>query len=135
MNDQVKTLRIIHVAMGAGTTVFCIIIGIISDSVLGIPKINSSSILWFTIPIIAFFLSNFLFKSKMKKVKKEKDWDRKLMAYQNASLIRWAILEGAALIIPLLNPEFLMLSILIIIYLIFLHPTENRINIVLQVFG
>lgn len=135
MEEKIKTLRIIHLAMSVGTAIFCIVIGSFSDEILKFPEVNSSSIIWLSIPIIAFFLSNFLFKKNLKQAEEQKDFDGKLMAYQNASITRWAVLEAGAIIIPLLKPQFLVLSILIIIYLIFLHPTENRIKMDLQIFG
>jgi hypothetical protein len=52
----------------------------------------------------------------------------KLPVYQTASIIRWAILEGVAFIILILKPDFLIFGILVIIYLIFLRPTEEKIT-------
>lgn len=42
--------------------------------------------------------------------------------------MRWAILEGAAFLILFLKPDFVLFGLLIIIYLIFLRPTEERVN-------
>ncbi|PBJ06831.1 hypothetical protein BSF42_40060 [Flavobacterium sp. ACN6] len=36
--------------------------------------------------------------------------------------------KGAAFLILLLKPDFILFGILVIIYLIFLRPTEERIN-------
>ncbi len=54
--------------------------------------------------------------------------------YQTASLIRWVIIEGAAFFILFSNPDFVILGILLIGYLIYLRPTEANIKRYLQHF-
>jgi hypothetical protein len=52
--------------------------------------------------------------------------EEKIPYYQTASIIRLAILEGAAFLILFLKPDFLLFGILIILYIIFLRPTEQQ---------
>jgi len=73
-------------------------------------------------------LSNFLFKSQLKNIDSKLSFDDKFPTYQTASLSRWAVLEGAAFIILFYNKDYLIFGILIIIYLILLMPTEDRIK-------
>lgn len=94
---------------------------------LKIETTDSSDLIYFAIPILAFFLSNFLFKSQLKQVDPKLKPEENLPIYQTASIIRWAILEASALLILFLKQDLLLLGILIIVYLVFLRPTEDRI--------
>lgn len=129
MNEKIKTLQLIHLALCAGLLVAYFVIGDISVEKLKIiPIIDSSSIFFAIIPFLAIILAHFLFKSQLKQVDPKLKLEDKLPVYQTASIIRWAILEGAAFIILILKPDFLIFGILLIIYLIFLRPTEEKIN-------
>jgi len=129
MNEKIKTLQIIHLALCAGLIAAYFIIGEISvEKLKTIPSINSSSLLFAIIPFLAIILAHFLFKSQLKQVDPKLKLEDKLPFYQTASIIRWAILEGAAFIILILKPDFLIFGILLIIYLIFLRPTEEKIT-------
>ena len=128
MNEKIKTLQIIHFALCAGLIVAYFVIGEISvEKLKKIPTIDSSSIVFAIIPLLAFILSSLLFKSQLKQVDPKLKLEDKLPFYQTASIIRWAILEVASFILLILKPDFLIFGILIIIYLIFLRPTEEKI--------
>ena len=128
MNEKIKTLQIIHFALCAGLIVAYFVIGEISvEKLKKIPTIDSSSIVFAIIPLLAFILSSFIFKSQLKQVDPKLKLEDKLPFYQTASIMRWAILEVAAFILLILKPDFLIFGILIIIYLIFLRPTEEKI--------
>ena len=127
MNEKIKVLQIIHLAICAGTVIAYLFIAQLSIENLKIETTDSSDLIYFAIPISAFLLSNFLFKSQLKQADpKLKPLDN-LPIYQTASIIRWAILEASALLILFLKQDLLLLGILIIIYLVFLRPTEDRI--------
>ena len=128
MKEKIKTLQTIHLAICAGTIMAYYFLGNVTTSILQIPKIDSDSIPFICIPIAAFLLSNFLFKLQLKPIEPNIKLEEKLPIYQTASLIRWAILEGAAIIIIVLKPTFILFGIFIILYLISLRPTEGRIN-------
>lgn len=132
MNEKIKTLQIIHLAICAGIIVAYFMIGNLSMESLTIKSIDSSEIVYVVIPILAFVLSNFLFKSQLKQANPKLELEDNLPIYQTASIIRWAILEGSAFLILFLCPDFLIFGILIIVYLAFLRPTEERINSDLQ---
>jgi hypothetical protein len=127
MNAKIKVLQIIHLSICAGTVVAYLFVGELSVKSLNIQSIDSSEILYFAIPILALFLSNFLFKSQLKQVDPNLKPEGNLTIYQTASIIRWTVLEGAALVILFLKQELLVLGILIIIYLVSLRPTEDKI--------
>lgn len=127
MNEKIKVLQIIHLAICAGTVIAYLFIGQLSIESLKIEFIDSSDLIYFAIPILAFFVSNFLFQSQLKQVDVKLKPEENLPIYQTASIIRWAILEASALIILFLKQDLLILGILIIVYLVFLRPTEDRV--------
>jgi hypothetical protein len=129
MTEKIKTLQIIHLAICAGTILVYFFVGELSiEKLKNIPSIDSTSAVYVFIPVFAFVLSTFLFKSQLKQIDPKLKLEAKFPIYQAASIMRWAVLEGAAFIILFLKPEFVLFGILIIIYLIFLRPTEERIN-------
>lgn len=132
MTQKIKTLQTIHLAICAGIIVAYFMIGNLSMETLKIKSIDSSEIMFVAIPILAFFLSNFLFKSQLKQANSKLKSEENLPIYQAASIIRWAILEGAAFLILFVSPDFQLFGILIIAYLVFLRPTEDRVNNDLQ---
>ena len=127
MNEKIKVLQIIHLGICAGTIVAYLFVGDFSVEILNVPSIDSSDLIYFAIPILALFLSNFLFKSQLKQVNPKLKPEDNLPIYQTASIIRWSVLESAALLILFLKPELLVLGILMIIYLVSLRPTEDKI--------
>lgn len=135
MTQKIKTLQIIHLAICAGIVVVYFMLGNLSIESLTITSIDSSEIVYVLIPILAFILSNFLFKSQLKQANLKLNLEENLPIYQTASIIRWAILEGAAFVILFVSPKFQLLGILLIVYLAFLRPTEERINNDLQNIG
>ncbi|WP_035652024.1 hypothetical protein [Flavobacterium sp. ASV13] len=128
MSDRIKTLQILHLAICAGTIVAYYILGDLSIEKLQIPVIDSSSAIYILIPVLAFVLSSFLFKYQLKQINPKLKLEEKFPIYQTASILRWAVLEGAAFLILILNPDFILFGILILIYLIFLRPTAERID-------
>ncbi|GAA4757165.1 MULTISPECIES: MFS transporter [Flavobacterium] len=129
MSEKLKTLRIIHFAICAGTILAYIVIGNISiDNLKNVPNIDSSSIVYIIIPVAAILVGNFLFKSQLKKIENNQKLEDNFALYQTASLIRWAILEGMAFFILFSKPDFVIFGILLIVYLVSLMPTEERIK-------
>ena len=128
MTEKIKALQIIHLAICAGTIIAYYIIGDLSLEKLNIPAIDSNSVLYLAIPILAFVLSSILFKAQLKQIDPKLKLEDKLPVYQTASIMRWAVLEGAAFLILLIKPEFILFGILLIAYLLYLRPTEERIT-------
>lgn len=128
MTEKIKTLQIIHLAICAGTILAYYFVGEISIEKLKVPELSTVEILYTLIPILAYVISTFLFKSQIKQIDPKLKLEDKLPLYQVASIMRWAILEAAAFLVLFLSPDFIIFGILIIIYLIFLRPTEERIK-------
>ena len=128
MNEKIKTLQIIHLAICAGTIIAYYIIGDLSLETLHVPVIDTASIIYLAIPILAIVLSSILFKTQLKQIDPKLKLEDKMPIYQAASIMRWAVLEGAAFLILILKPDFILFGILILVYLIFLRPTTERID-------
>lgn len=127
MNEKIKSLQIIHLAITAGATAAYFFVGKITMDSLKIQSVDSSDYIYFAIPILAFLLSNFLFKSQLKQANPKLKPEDNLGVYQTASIIRWGILEGAAFLILFMKEDLLILGLVIIAYLLFLRPTESKI--------
>ncbi|QOD62052.1 MFS transporter [Polaribacter haliotis] len=136
MKEKLKVIKIIHLALCLGVLLGYFIIGDLkSFDFLKIPSINSSSVIYLLIPLIAYVLSNYLYKKKLQNISSKKNLEDNMVEYQSASIIRWAILEYAAFAILILNKIFLIFGILIILYLSLLHPTEDKIKNDIDNFG
>lgn len=127
MTQKIKTLQIIHLAICAGMILAYIFAGQFTFEQLKGQDIDSDDLVYLAIPFAAFFLSNFMFKSQLKQVDSRASLEQKLPIYQAASIIRWAILEGAAFLILFIKPDLLIFGILLILYLVYLRPTEEKI--------
>ena len=129
MAQQLKVFKIIHLALIAGLILSYYFLGDLGNlTELTFPTVNSENYIYLFIPIAAFIISNLLFKHFISKIDNNLSVQQKLVSYQTASIIRWAILEGAAFLILLIYPEFLLFGILLIVYLALLIPTEARIK-------
>ena len=129
MEQQLKVFKIIHLALIAGLILAYYFLGDLGNLTdLTFPTVNSENYIYLFIPIAAFIVSNLLFKNFVSKIDNNLSVQQKLVSYQTASIIRWAILEGAAFLILLIFPEFLLFGILLIVYLALLIPREARIK-------
>ena len=129
MEQQLKIFKIIHLTLIAGLILAYYFLGDLGNlTELSFPTVNSKNYIYLFIPIAAFIVSNLLFKHFVSKIDNNLSVQQKLVSYQTASIIRWAILEGAAFLILLSYPEFLLFGILLIVYLALLIPTEARIK-------
>ena len=128
MTQKIKTLQIIHLAICLGVSLAYVFAGDIFTKEFKLPNIDTSSILYVVVPIIGIGLSNFLFKSQLKNIDSKKKLEENLPLYQSASIIRWAILEAAAIFVLFSNPDFVLIGVILIVYLISLRTTEDRIK-------
>jgi len=129
MKEKLKTLQIIHLAITMGV-VFAYFFILSKNAITDfkIPTIDSNSIIYVLIPVLAIVLSNFMFKNMISKIDSNLSLEIKMGTYQSSSIVRWAILEGAALVLLFLKPEFFIFGIVIIVYLLTIRPTEDKVN-------
>ncbi|MDO6491147.1 MAG: MFS transporter [Cellulophaga sp.] len=129
MDQKIKTLKIIHLAITFGVVLIYFTLGDITAlKSFKVPALDAYSVVFLALPLIAVFASNFVFKNTLKQAKDIKELKDKFGVYQTASIIRWAILEGAAFIILFLKPDFMLFGLLIILYMVFLSPTLDKIK-------
>lgn len=127
MTEKLKIIKIIHLVISAGVILAYFILGnLTSFESLKLPSIDSSAIVYLLIPVIAVFASNFLYKSQLNKIDRKLKLEEKVQFYQTATIMRLAILEGAAFLILILKPDFILFGVLIILYIVLLRPTENQ---------
>lgn len=133
-NQSLKTFSIIHLALCSGVFIF----GFIMFSKIKSTEIildDSTDVFKYIIPcasIAAIFLSNFLFKSQLNSISENAELKEKMVKYQSASIIKYAILEGVSIlsiVIYSLTSNFLYLLIAfgMLLYLISQRPTLSKI--------
>lgn len=128
ISEKITTLKIIHLAMCAGTIMAYIFTGEFTVAHLQTLNMNTEDLIYLVIPVAAFFISNYLFRSQLKQVEPKLAAEQKISVYQTASITRWAIIEGAAFLILFIKPELLIAGIVLLLYLLFLRPSENQMN-------
>ncbi len=128
MEEKLKVTKMIHIDLCSGLVIAYIFIGDVTSISFNMPALSQSNIIYVLIPIIAYIFSNFMFKTQLKAADKTLKPEANMAVYQTASIVRWAILEGAAFLILLLNKDFVLFGILIILYLALIHPTEDRVK-------
>lgn len=127
MEQKIKGLQTIHMAICAALVIAYIIVGKPTAEILDV-SIDSSSAIYLVIPLVAIVVGHILFKSQLKQADRNKSLEENIPIYQTASVIRWALLEGAAFLILFLQPSLIIVGIALIAYLIYLRPTKAKIE-------
>ena len=128
MNQKIKTLQIIHAGICAGVTIGYFVVGNLSFETFKSQTITADDIGFVALFVSSFVLSNIVFKQQLKNIKPNQSFEEKFGIYQTASIIRYAILEGIAFLYLFVKPNLLFLGVLLIAYLIYLRPTQARIQ-------
>ena len=81
--------------------------------------------------VFTFFISNYVFKQMMSKVDSTMNLGEKVEKYRSASIIKYAIVEGAALIIGIGylvtgNYQYFILFGVAVGYFLFVRPTKQE---------
>jgi len=127
-----KTVTIIHAALTFGQVMFGVL-AFAESGKTGIDVKNTNNPFLYVVPLLAligFIASNFLFKQLLNNVGLKNTLREKLMVYQTALIVRYALLEGAslfAIVCYLLtgNLLFLLISGAIVLYFIIIRPTKQ----------
>lgn len=139
--NPIKTLSILHLALLAGPLLAATIFYLNTEI-----QMNGSSgddIFIYVFPIIALggvFASTFLFKIMLNNLKNTEDLQKKLAGYQTASLIKWALLEGPALLNIVWfattgNLLFLTIAGVLLLFLFMQRPTKLKMENELELKG
>ncbi|NJB36090.1 hypothetical protein [Croceivirga sp. JEA036] len=135
LKNFVQTLTIIHIVLIGGTLAFSTFLYLSSKN-QGVTVPQQESILLYVLPTlaaIAIFLGNYIFKQKIEKARNLPSIQKKCSAYLPASIIRYALLEGAAL----LNiagytlegyPIYITITGTLILYMLWLRPTREKVS-------
>ncbi len=140
---QVKGLLILHFALFAGQILFVLVASFLVFSGYFPPVLAKYApemiLLTAMIEVIAILLAKFIYKRHLRKIDATPaTLNKKLESYRSANITRWAILEGAALIVIvlfLLTNQWLILIIVLALLFIFYttRPTAPNIATDLQV--
>lgn len=133
--SYLKVIYIIHLALLAGQVMFAIV-AFIQVGKTQIDIKNSNDPFLFVVPILAiggFIVSNLMFRQQLNSSINKDSLKDKLMGYQTALIIRFALLEGPSLfgIVTYLitgNFLFLIISGLLVLYFISIRPTRVKIE-------
>ncbi len=124
MNAQLKTLQVIHIALVSGLLLVYFIVGDLATlEFFKIPKFDGITIIYLFVPLSAIFGGLIIYKQLLRNAPKKLEFDKKIAIYQQASIIRWAILEGAAFVLLFLKKDLILIGLFLILYMIFLKPS------------
>ena len=132
MKEKLKTISIIHLGLCAGLIFAYYFIGKDYFKEASFNDVSGMDYLYLFLPLIAYYLSQFLYQNQLKNLSSSQSEDEKFMIFQTASIMRWAIIEGCAFAILFIAPQFIYLGVLLIVYLVIIRPTESQINTVLN---
>jgi len=119
-----KELRILHLALLVGQLLIAGILYYITTGEKKKMDFDSGDISSYFVPsviVVGFMASSFIFKKLVVKAKSMDNLKDKLGAYRSASIVKWALLEGPALIGIILffisnNLTFLIMGVAMIVY-------------------
>ena len=126
MIKQLKVAKLIHLALLMGLLLAYFLLGNLDNVTPS--TIDMASMVYVLIPLGAIAASFILFKSLVSKIDPKLPLEEKIVPYQSALIVRWAILEGAAFVILFLKPDFILFGFLIIIYFMTLRPTKEKLE-------
>lgn len=130
-------LRILHLALNVAVIAFGVVAHFVLLPIQGAEAVTNTSLyvnLSAGYMIFAISIGYWLFGSQMKTAKAASNLSDKLNTYRSANIIRWALLEGAALValvFYLLSGNVILLAIAGISLLILglLHPNVMRLKV------
>jgi ABC-type protease/lipase transport system fused ATPase/permease subunit len=142
--QYLRNIKMVHSTLLIGMIIFSVIVVVLmmTMSLFEEDAASLHQVMKFVVPVIslaAFIGSGFLFKKKMDAVKQATgiSFGYRMDQYRNASIVRWAMLEGAvmlALIAQLLTKNYYY-SIFIFLLLVFFFlyaPSAEKIKTQLQ---
>ena len=142
-NDPVKgilkTLTLIHYALLGGLGMFCAVSLLITQDVKwDLNAWDDPFFLMIPAAIVGGLgMSSFLYKQQLSGLRAKATKEEKAKGYPTACIIKWALLEGPALlgIMAFLmtgNAYYISLALLLILYFILQRPTQQKMQSELQ---
>ena len=136
--SALQTMKIQHRAFCFGVLIFAGVVTFLvaskSASNVIVDFESTMQIMAVVLAVAAVLIGERIFKNKLLDIREEKDLRVKIDLYRQASIVQWALLEGAALFSIIgfylsTNYAFLALAVFIIIYFIMLTPNATKINL------
>lgn len=134
-NKFIQTLTIIYMALLLGLLMF---MGFVFFQFSGgiTPEIDTNDTLLLIYPVIAIFAlvgSQTLFKKLLASAENKSDLKSKLMNYQTASIVKYAMIEGPAffgIIFSMItgNTAYIAIACVLVIYFLMQRPTRAKIE-------
>lgn len=130
-------LRILHLALSAAVIVFGVVAHFVLLPIQG-AEAGTNSALYVNLSagymVFAISIGYWLFGNQMKTAKAANNLSDKLNAYRSANIIRWALLEGAALmalVFYFVSGNILLIAIagVALLLLGLLHPNVMRLKV------
>jgi hypothetical protein len=130
-----RSISIIHLALLAGQVIFGIVAYAQSTRVyFGVNNMDDMFI--FIVPVVAIggFMAGYLiFKQQLVIIRGKRTLGEKVISYQTALIMRYALLEGPsllAIVAYLLNGNLFYLAVagLLMLYFLFLRPTMEKVE-------
>lgn len=128
-----KTLTIIHIGLVSGLVIFTVFAVFTTNAFIA--QTADQSVWIYVTPIVAataYFMSQFIFRKNLEAINRQTGLDEKLKTYMTASIVKYAILEGAGLLAIVAyflsgNALHLTLAIALIAYLLVQRPTTGKV--------
>ncbi len=141
-NSFVKTLTVIHFALVAGLSLFAGMFLYLDKDKMNF-ELNTEDTMLLIFPVIAIgalTMSKIIPQKLLQKAKKEENLRSKLAKYQSATIVKYALIEGPAVLgivffMSTSNAAFIAISGICIIYLILQRPTKSKIETELALRG
>jgi hypothetical protein len=131
----VKSISIIHLALLAGQVIFAIVAYAQSVKVFfGVHYMDDAFMYIVPLAAIGGFIAGYtIFKKQLAAIHTKKSLGEKIIGYQTALIIRYALIEGPcllAIVAYMLNNNLFYLGVagLLILYFIFLRPTMEKVE-------
>ncbi|RFC54620.1 MFS transporter [Brumimicrobium aurantiacum] len=122
----IKEAQIIHLVITGVLVLIYVFLGDLTVEMFKIPEITSDDYFFIAIPIVAFFLGNYLYRRQVQSTDEKLSIEKKCEVFKTATIMRLAILEGAALVILFLAPNLVFFGALIVLNVVMMRPTEGQ---------
>lgn len=128
-----KTLSFLHLALCIGLAAFAFFAFWKNGSFKAL--LDYGNVLIYIVPIlgaIGYFLSQYIYDNLVRKIDADKPLTTKLGRFMTASIIKYALLEGAAFLAFLSylfsgNAMFFVIGLFLLVYLYFQRPTKTKV--------
>lgn len=130
-----KTLKLIHILLIVGVVLFASLVSFLlsgEDMYMHFdPEANTYYVIIAAFGLIAVFGGDFVFRNMLKKARIQPSLPAKMMLYQSANIIRFALLEGVALFgviatMLTLSVWFLVISAILLVLLVMHFPNQDK---------